>query len=196
MRVWPLALAVCAIALGARCVQLALAHGDGGWRLFETPMPSPGVVTSEIFQVGIAGRFRLEATVPDASGVKNARLPDRPPVTGLLRLEIQREGTPPIQQDVKVCRYSGRYFYGQLDYYACDMELPLNRGSYTARLIPLSDFNLFRTNGAVLSLTRVAEPSGWAVVGMFYRVAGFVLLGVGGLLVIAYIGVQLLRGSA
>jgi hypothetical protein len=190
MRLLPQAFAAVAILLGAWCLELSFGMGEASWRLLETPLPPPGMATAANFQVSKGGRFQVEVTIPDTADPNDVHLPQRPAVSGLLQLDIQREGGASARHEVKLCRYSGRYYFGGVDYYSCDKEFRLDPGSYTARLTPVADFALFRKNGAVLTVARVAEPSGWAVFSMLYRTAGFVLLGVAVLVLLANIGVQ------
>lgn len=182
------AIATLSTASGLACLYGALyVWTPSNWRPVELPLPSPGIEVAAPFQLSTGGRFQFQVKTPDLADPAAAGFSQQPDVTCRIQIAITGANGQITKQVLDRFRHGGRDYFGKIDYYF-DSRAPfaLPRGQYTVRVRTESDAVLFRAQGAILELERVAEPSGAAVFGMLLRGLSFALVVVGLVIFVAH----------
>ncbi|HEX3071117.1 MAG TPA: hypothetical protein VHX14_21305 [Thermoanaerobaculia bacterium] len=139
------------------------------WAPVELPIPGPALSVEEGFDITTSGSFRFEASVPMKSA--DTAIEDLPPVSSDLEISIARPGTPTRKFVITKFRAGGR---GSTDLYSADVEIALQRGSYTLRVQNRAVTQPFADRGAVLTLTRFVHPTEFYLQGVLFRGIGWV----------------------
>ena len=164
------------VAAGTACLAFAIyLRSAEEWRPVEVPMPGAGLQVAMPFYLRAPGRFQLMVTVPELPAHVGA-FRERSSVECNILISVEGPAGMRSEQAVRSFRHAAEYQFGGVHMYAGgEIALPA-KGDYTFRISNASEVPLFRNNGALLSVERLAEPKEWMVGTTLARRVGFALL--------------------